>query len=200
MDRAVNPLTAAVGARARSSVPPASREAIAWDEIVRTVYAHMRSIVGPTSDLEDLTQAALEQVVRALPRFEGRSHVSTFTYRICVHIAMNHWRWYRRWLRRFRVGTDEAPEPACAREDEPGELTVEREQARRLYAALEKLAPKKRIVLTLSDFEGLSAASIGEIVGCPEATVRSRLRHARLELVAILQGDSFFTERQEGVR
>lgn len=51
-----------------------------WQEIVRMVRAQVRSLVGPSRDLEDLTQIALEQVVRALPRFESRCELSTFTY------------------------------------------------------------------------------------------------------------------------
>ncbi len=175
----------------------AAGEPVAWGEIVRAVHKHMRSIVGPTADLEDLTQAALEQVVRGLPRFEGRSQWTTFTYRICAHVAMNHWRWYKRWLRRFRIGTDDVPDHASPREDEPGALSVERERARRLHAALGRLAPAKRLAITLADFEGLTAPRIAEIVGCPEPTIRSRLRHARLELAALLEEDPLFAGAED---
>jgi RNA polymerase sigma-70 factor (ECF subfamily) len=200
MERAVNQTSATLGPLSRASEPPASGEVLAWGEIVRTVHAHMRSIVGPTRDLEDLTQAALEQVVRGLPRFEGRSQWTTFTYRICVHVAMNHWRWYKRWLRRFRVGVDDVPELQTPREDEPPALSVERERARRLHAALERLAPAKRLVITLADFEGLTASRIGKILGCPEPTVRSRLRQARLTLAALLDADPFFAQISEEER
>ena len=166
----------------------------AWPEIVRIVHAYMRSIVGPSPDLEDLTQAALEQVVRALPRFDGRAQLSTFTYRICAHVAMNHWRWWKRWLRRFRVGTDGAPEVLTTLEEGAPHLGVERERARRLHLALERLAPNKRLVITLADFEGLTAARIAEIMECPEPTVRSRLRQARHELGVLLREDPFFMD------
>jgi RNA polymerase sigma-70 factor, ECF subfamily len=172
----------------------ASAKALAWPEIVRIVHAYMRSIAGPSPDLEDLTQAALEQVVRGLPRFDGRAQLSTFTYRICAHVAMNHWRWWKRWLRRFRVGTEDAPELETSLEDGAPQLGLERERARRLHLALERLAPNKRLVITLADFEGLPAARIAEIMECPEPTVRSRLRQARLELGALLRKDPFFMD------
>ncbi len=200
MNRAVNQASATLGPLSRTSEPPASGEVLAWGEVVRTVHVHMRSIVGPTPELEDLTQAALEQVVRALPRFEGRSQWTTFTYRICVHVAMNHWRWYKRWLRRFRVGTDDAPEPETPREDEPAALSVERERARRLHAALGHLAPGKRLVVMLADFEGLPASQIADILGCAEPTVRSRLRQARLDLAARLGKDPLFAQIDEEAR
>jgi RNA polymerase sigma-70 factor, ECF subfamily len=178
--------------------PFASGRTLGWPEILRLVHTYMRSIVGPSPDLEDLTQAALEQVVRGLPRFEGRAQLSTFTYRICAHVAMNHWRWWKRWLRRFRVGIDGAPEVEATLEDGASELAVERERARRLHLALERLAPKKRLIITLANFEGLTAARIAEIMGCPEPTVRSRLRQARLELGDILHADPFFVDLSEG--
>jgi RNA polymerase sigma-70 factor (ECF subfamily) len=189
MERAVND-AAALERLERDSDAPLDA---AWPQIVRTVHAYMRSIVGPSRDLEDLTQAALEQVVRGLPRFEGRSQLSTFTYRICAHVAMNHWRWWRRWLNRFRLGTDEAPEEEVVG-GEPPEVALERERARHLHLALERLAPRKRLVITLADFEGLPASRIADIMECPEPTVRSRLRQARLELAAILREDAFFME------
>jgi RNA polymerase sigma-70 factor (ECF subfamily) len=194
MQRTVNEARVAIEEFTRASEPPASGEAVAWAEIVRTVHAHMRAIVGPSRDLEDLAQSALEQVVRAMPRFEGRAQLSTYTYRICAHVAMNHWRWWSRWLRRFRVGTADLPESAYSREEEPPALSVERERARRLHQALDQLAPKKRLIVVLADFEGLAAPRIGEILQCPEPTVRSRLRQARLELSALLHADPYFAE------
>src|SRR6188508_3422042 len=83
----------------------------AWPELVSMVRAQVRSLVGPTRDLEDLTQATLEQVVRSLDRFEGRSELSTFTYRIASHVVMNHWRSLKRYFRRFVLGIEDVPEP-----------------------------------------------------------------------------------------
>jgi RNA polymerase sigma-70 factor (ECF subfamily) len=182
-------VTDVVGA---SAARAADADEIRWEELVATVHRQMRSIAGPTRDLEDLTQNALEQVLRSLDRFEGRGELSTFTYRVCVHVAMNHWRWWRRWLRRFELGgSDDEREPAapCT-----SELAIERERARRLHAALEKIAPAKRVVLTLVDLEELPAARVAEIVGCPEPTVRSRLRQARIELTQRLARDPAFRE------
>jgi RNA polymerase sigma-70 factor (ECF subfamily) len=176
---------------------PLPSDSVPWPELVRTVHRYMRSIVGPSRDLEDLSQAALEQLVRGLPHFQGRAQLSTFTYRVCAHVAMNHWRWWRRWLRRFQPGTEEVKEPALAEDDLPARL-VESERARRLHAALSELAPTKRLCITLADFEELPASRIAEILECPEPTVRSRLRQARLELSSRLKKDPFFESDDDG--
>lgn len=174
----------------------AAAEGVPWDEVVEAVHVQMRSLVGPTADLEDLTQAALEQVVKSLERFEGRAALSTYTYRICAHVALNHWRWWRRWLRRFeraRAGGDDAPEPADGAASASDRLLLA-ERSRRLYAALDRLEPTRRLVLTLSDLEELPASRVAEILECPEPTVRSRLRKARQELYEALRGDQLFTK------
>jgi DNA-directed RNA polymerase specialized sigma24 family protein len=75
-----------------------------WPDVVRTVRQQMRSLVGAHRDLDDLTQVALERLLRGISGFDGRSELSTFTYRICLRVAMNQWRGWRRWLRRFELG------------------------------------------------------------------------------------------------
>ena len=164
-------------------------ERVRWGELVATVHRQMRSVAGPTADLEDLTQAALEQIVRSLDRFRGEAELTTFTYRVCVNVALNHWRWFRRWFRRF--SREEAPEPECPNGD-PSELALELERARVLHACLARLSPMQRVVVTLADLEELPASRIAEILECPEPTVRSRLRKARAELSGRLAREPAF--------
>lgn len=163
-------------------------ESMAWSEVVRTVHRQMRSLVGPTRELEDLVQSALERVVAASERFEGRAAFSTFTYRICVHVAMNHWRWWKRWLRRFDLGYDAVRVEASTEPDDDHERLV------RLHRALDRLSPPQRMALVLLDLEGLAGREVAEILRCPEPTVRSRVRAARRTLEALLRDDPFFRE------
>jgi RNA polymerase sigma-70 factor (ECF subfamily) len=172
--------------------------ALPWAELVAMVHRQMRSLTGPSNDLEDLTQAALEQVVRVLERFRGDGEVSTFTYRICVNVVLNHRRWWRRWLARFALD-DDGPEGADSALG-PVELTLERERLVELYACLDRLAPAKRVTLILADLEELPASRIAEIMRCPEPTVRSRLRQARGELTALLSRAPAFAEEKGAPR
>jgi RNA polymerase sigma-70 factor (ECF subfamily) len=171
---------------------PATSEvaAIAWPEIVSLVRRQMRSFVGPGRDLEDLAQTALERIYRSASanRFDGRSEFATYTYRTCARVAMNHWRWYKRWLRSFERTTESTPEPISLAADGI-ELALERERMERLERALDRLGGPKRAVLTLCDLEELPASRVAEILGCPEPTVRSRLRQARLDLAGFLKHD-----------
>jgi RNA polymerase sigma-70 factor (ECF subfamily) len=163
-------------------------EELDWAELVATVHRQMRSVVGTSKDLEDLTQTALEQVLRSIDRYEGRARLSTYTYRICVHVALHHWRWWRRWLRRFDLGIDDDPRVTGDAHD----AHAATERTKRLHRALGKLEPARRLAVTLVDLEGLTAAEVAEITESPEGTVRTRLRQGRLELSAALRKDPYF--------
>jgi RNA polymerase sigma-70 factor (ECF subfamily) len=157
--------------------------------VVTLVRRQMISIVGATPDLEDLAQSALERLVRCADQFEGRAQFSTFTYRTCARVALNHWRSWRRWFQRFQVGTDDAPDWP---DTESEARSASEERALHLYRILERMDPRRRLVLTLCDLEELPASRVAEILECPEPTVRSRLRLARADLAKLLVRDPFF--------
>ncbi len=161
------------------------------EEVVALVRAQVRKLAG-TRDVDDLTQAAVEQVLRALPRFEGRCQLSTWTYRICYLTIRKHDRWYRRWLRRFALTFDgELPDRV---DDVPSSeaRAQESERLERLRDALERLSPKRRAVIVLHDLEGLSIDEITAVVDADPIAVRSRLRTARKSLAALLESDPYF--------
>jgi RNA polymerase sigma-70 factor, ECF subfamily len=170
-------------------------EDIPWPEIVRLVRGTVRRILGPSRELDDLTQIALERVVRGLEGFEGRAELSTFVYRIAVNVALNHWRSWRRWLRRFDPNADASGDD-WASEDEDGPYAAHavRERSRHLRRVLDKLDADQRIALILADFEELPGPRIADILGCPEATVRSRLRLGRAKLAKLIFEEPFFRE------
>lgn len=157
-------------------------------ELVLLVYRQMRTLAGPGRDLDDLVQTALEQLLRA--RFEGRSAFSTFSHGVCYRVWLKHLRFRHRFRLRFlEVG---AP-PDIADEDPAVDATLEeKERAQRLYAALDRITPKRRAVLTLFEIAGLPTKEIARIVDASEPTVRTRLRDARLQLEALLKADEYF--------
>ncbi len=161
------------------------------EEVFALVYAQMRRLAG-RRDVDELAQAAAEQAIRALPRFEGRSALSTWTFRICYLTIKKHDRWYRRWLRRFTLTRDgELPDRASdARGADGG--AEDRERLERLRRALDALTPKRRTVVVLHDIEGMAIEEIARVVDAAPVAVRSRLRDARNKLAEILAGDPYF--------
>jgi RNA polymerase sigma-70 factor (ECF subfamily) len=156
----------------------------------------IRHAVRNTQDADDILQEVFVEVSRSLRRFEGRAAFSTWLHRICVRTAV------RQMKRRYRqVGESqedesrsEAPDPHAG----PDEGVATRERARRIRSLLERIAPKKRMVLVLHDLEGVSPKEISALVGAPVLTVRTRLFYARKELAAMAAQDpalaEFFSE------
>lgn len=156
------------------------------------VYRQMRALAGRVSDLDDLTQAAAERVLRSLPSFRGHSELSTWTYRICYRTLVDQRRWYRRWLRLFRFTSDgQVPEAAEGRISAVDALE-HRELLTRMREALDRIPPKRRTVVILHDLEGIELGRVATIVGANLLTVRSRLRDGRKALLRELEKDPYF--------
>lgn len=135
----------------------------------------VRSLGAAPASRDDLVQEALVALVRALPRFEGRSSLETYLYGICVRIVRRHRRTTARFLRALERLVALPPETEEAASD-PAESD---ERASAVTRLLDRLPQKRREVLVLFEMEGRSAAEIARILEIPEATVYTRLYHAR---------------------
>jgi RNA polymerase sigma-70 factor (ECF subfamily) len=162
-------------------------------ELLKMLYRQMRVLAGPRPDLDDLVQCAAERVLRALPRFEGRSALSTFVYGVAYRTLLGHDRWYRRWSRRFSLAEDEVGDSEDDAESTE-QAAIRARRAASLHRALAELPPCKRAVIILHDLEGVEMKEIATIVDANERTVRSRLRDGRKKLAQILVDDPLFDQ------
>ena len=179
----------------------AARTNVHREQIFSLVYRQMHVVTGGRREgLDDLVQTAVEQVMKSLPSFEGRSSLSTWVFGICYRTWSKERRWFRRWLRRFTLTeSGELPEQADLSLKAPDLLEAE-ESLRRLRAALDRLSPKRRTVVVLHDLESVATSEIAEILGIKLNTVRSRLRDGRRDLAKLLEHDEYFGERACGKR
>ncbi len=138
------------------------------------VFRKAARIGGPGIDAEDVAQEVFLVVAKKLDTFDGSSLLTTWLYGITFNVVRSTRR-RQRLLRLFDHG--EPPEVAIRSLD-----TVEVIQAHKIaYEILDKLAPKKREVFILAEFEGHSCEEIGLLVGAKTETVWSRLHYARQE-------------------
>jgi len=56
----------------------------------RRVYACAVSMLGDGGDADDAVQETFMRAWRAIARFDGRSQLSTWLYRVCVNVCLNH--------------------------------------------------------------------------------------------------------------
>lgn len=127
------------------------------DRLFNTVFR----LLGNAQDAEDVVQETFLNAYQSLHTFKGESQVFTWCYRIAYSTAVRH------------------------RREKKGSLRDEEE--RRIRAAMERLSPDLRQILTLKEIEGQKYPTIAEILGIPIDAVRQRLHQARRELRALLQ-------------
>ena len=148
-------------------------------------------LLGDREEARDLAQDVFLQVFRTLGRFQGRSSLKTWIYRITVNQCRNRQRWWRRRRRDRAVSleqlnpTDEAR--LASGQGEPAfERVARREAAQRVQAALLGLSFDHRSILVLREVEGMRCDEIAATLGVPEGTVKSRLARAREQLRRLL--------------
>jgi RNA polymerase sigma-70 factor (ECF subfamily) len=142
-------------------------------------------LLGDREEARDIAQDVFLQVYRTLGRFQGRSTLRTWIYRIVVNQCRNRQRWWRRRRRAAAcpletiTAADEAQMAAARPGESPFESIDRRERARRMESALRSVSFDHRAVLLLREVEGLSCEEIGATLGLPIGTVKSRLARAR---------------------
>jgi RNA polymerase sigma-70 factor (ECF subfamily) len=142
-------------------------------------------LLGDREEARDIAQDVFLQVYRTLGRFQGRSTLRTWIYRIVVNQCRNRQRWWRRRRRAAAcpletiTAADEAQMAAARPGESPFESIDRRERARRMESALRSVSFDHRAVLLLREVEGLSCEEISATLGLPIGTVKSRLARAR---------------------
>jgi RNA polymerase sigma-70 factor, ECF subfamily len=171
----------------------------------RELIAYGYRMLGSLDDAEEIVQEVYLEAWRAYDRFEGRSSLRTWLYRIATRAFI---KGAERRRRRplpsalgaptvdasatVQAGTEELawlqPVPDSVLTGTVGDpaTVVERRQTIRLafVAALQGLAPRQRAVLISRDVLGLSASEVGALLNVSVAAVNSALQRARARLPA----------------
>jgi RNA polymerase sigma-70 factor (ECF subfamily) len=152
-------------------------EALLRDNYER-VYAVCRRLTGNDADACDAAQEALIAVARGLARFDGRSQLSTWMYRIAVNASVDE---LRRRSRRPVLGIPDDTRISTGRAE--ADLT---EEAVDVEAALMRLPLDFRAPVVLRDLCGLDYSEIEQVLEIPPGTVRSRIARGRAQLAGLL--------------
>lgn len=141
-------------------------------------------VCGDEDEAFDLLQETFLNAYRKWDQFEGRSAPTSWLYSIAVRAC-------RRRHRR-RAGEPEAlhsleellpsGDDVATVPDDPLSTALGREAERRLSQALAELPLPYRLPLILKDIAELSVKEVAEILGLKEATVKTRVHRARMQL------------------
>ncbi|MFO7564303.1 MAG: RNA polymerase sigma factor [Enhygromyxa sp.] len=166
-------------------------DAAAFEELVarhkRGLYNFLLRSVHNQSRAEELLQEVFLRVIRAKDRYQRTARFTTWIYTIARNLCVDESRRqkFRRTVpleakRRGRGG-----DPGLSILDVTASGEVETDAASeaptiraRVAAAIANLPEDQREVFVMRQFGGLSFKQIGEAVGAPENTVKSRMRYA----------------------
>src|SRR5919198_4008880 len=164
----------------------------------RELHAHCYRMLGSVHDAEDALQEALLRAWRGLPKFEGRSSVRSWLYKITTNACLTAIE--RRSKRTLPIGNGPPTDPESEigeplvesvwidpypEEVEDGHAAPEARYDRResvelaFIAALQHLPATQRAVLILREVLGFSAREVAETLDTTPASVNSALQRAR---------------------
>jgi len=163
------------------------------------IYRLAMKMLQNPQDAEDILQETFIKAYKAFPKFDGRSKISTWLYRIATNEALM-------FLRKKRPDTISVESPhQDESEDDLNPLQIVdwcclpeaelmSDQARHyLDESVEQLPKNLKMAFILRDIEGLSTRETAEVLDISETAVKTRLHRARLQLREILT--SYYKER-----
>jgi RNA polymerase sigma-70 factor (ECF subfamily) len=166
------------------------RRIAAGDQLaMRTLFAQHRvalyrwllRLVGDETLAEDLLNEVFLDVWRTAASFEARSSVSTWLLAIARHKALSARR------RRSDAELDEDTAATLVDPADDPELVLQKKnRAELLRQALGRLSPEHGEVVDLIYYHGKSVKEVAQIVGVPEATVKTRMFYARRKLAGLV--------------
>lgn len=159
-------------------------------------------MLGSSFEAEDAVQDTLVRAWRSYDKFEGRSSVRSWLYRIATNVCLDMLNAGNKRARPMdlseatplaRAALSPRPDhtwlepmpdarvlPSTA---DPAEAAVAKESVRLAFmAALQQLPPKQRAVLILREVLAWKASEVAELLGTSVASVNSALQRARATL------------------
>ena len=165
------------------------------------LIGHCYRMLGSAFDAEDAVQDTMVRAWRSLDRFDGRSSLRTWLYRIATNVCLDALGDRARRVRPMEeraAGSIDDPletrprthwlEPipdarALPSDADPFELTALRQSTRLAFvAALQRLPPRQRAALLLTEVLGWSATEVAESLDTSITAVNSAVQRARATL------------------
>jgi RNA polymerase sigma-70 factor (ECF subfamily) len=156
-----------------------------YDEHHGALCSFATRLLADDHAAEDLVQDVFVALPGLIEKLRPDASLRSFLLGIAANRAKHQLRSRSRG-RRFaeRLGLEPVP-----RVEDPERLRERRGLAEALARALDELPVDQRVTFVLKEIEGYSCRDAAEILGIPEATVRTRVFHARQRLRSALAAE-----------
>ncbi len=165
------------------------RDESAFEEVLDRYYTPMLRLAGTyvrgDAEAEEVVQDTWLAVLNGIERFDGRSSLKTWIFRILVNRARTR---AKRESRVVSLPADRDWGLEAGTSPGPDERLIASELGARIEAAIETLPPRQREVITLRDVEGWTAAEVSDLLDLTEANQRVLLHRARVKVRDSLAG------------
>lgn len=142
------------------------------------IYTIVNRMVYNKNKVDDLVADIFVKVYQNIQRFDERSKLSTWMYRVAYNHCLDH-------IRKAKRDPLESYEPLDSKFDlssnslDPEKTVLKGEREQVLYALVDSMPERYRMVLNFYYFEGISYNDISEIMGIPIGTVKTYLFRAK---------------------
>jgi len=145
----------------------------------KSIVNYIYRLMGNFHQAEEISQEAFYRVYKYSLKFDTKRRFSTWLYKIVNNLCIDE-------MRKKKSETIDMEELNLPSADRTEEIVVTMELQENVKEAILSLPDGQRSVLILKHYQGLSYQEIGEILGCPTGTVKSRMHYALTELKKIL--------------
>ncbi|WP_081412612.1 sigma-70 family RNA polymerase sigma factor [Fictibacillus gelatini] len=150
-------------------------------DILQLVYSYVRN----KTIAEDLTQEIFVKCYRSLHKFERKSKIRTWLYRIAINHCKDYLKsWYFRKVHLTEIGVIHRE----SLDKQVEQVIVQKDDKSELVEAILQLPLKYREAIYLYYFEDLSLKEIEVLTDINQNTIKTRLRRAKELLKNVLEG------------
>ena len=136
---------------------------------------------------QDLIHETFLACQKSAARFRGQASFRSYLFGIAHNVLAGHLRQLTRHRQRLAPDMDLEELPAVSFGLLPIAAMEQREEQRLLLEALRRIPLHHQLALELHYWEALTAAEVGEVLGIPLGTAKTRLRKGRVYLEAQLR-------------